>query len=102
MLYQALSIVKNTTHMMGISITKAMCYPFHMGKKVVDGDYAKPLFTRIYRRHRNMLNDLIASFHLIPIKYPRKDGPTERTITDTEVVQVAIEDLHKKRCKKKS
>lgn len=46
-----------------------------------------------------MLNDLIASFPLIPIKYPRKDGPTERTISDTEVVQVAIEDLHKKRCK---
>lgn len=49
-----------------------------------------------------MLDDLIASFPLIPIKYPRKDGPSERTISDTEVVQVAIEDLHKKRCKKKS
>lgn len=73
-----------------------------MGKKVVDGDYAKPLFTRIYRRHRHMLDDLIASFPSIPIKYPRKDGPTERIISDTEVVQVAIEDLHKKRCKKKS
>lgn len=70
-----------------------------MGKKVVDGDYAKPLFTRIYRRHRQMLDDLISSFPLIPIKYPRKDGPIERTISDTEVVQVAIEDLHKKRCK---
>lgn len=73
-----------------------------MGKKVLDGDYAKPLFTRIYRRHRQMLDDLITSFPLIPIKYPRKDGSTERAISDTEVVQVAIEDLHKKRCKNKS
>lgn len=70
-----------------------------MGKKVADGDYAKPLFTRIYRRHRKMLDDLVTSFPLISIKYPRKDGPTKRTISDTEVVQVAIEDLHKKRCK---
>lgn len=70
-----------------------------MGKKVIDGDYAKPLFTRIYRRHRKMLDDLIASFPKIPIKYPSKEGATERNISDTEVVQVAIEDLHKKRCK---
>ena len=84
---------------MGISVSLGLCYPFHMGKKVVDGDYAKPLFTRIYRRHRNMLNDLVLSFPPITIKYPRKDGPNERKITDTEVVQVAIEDLHKKRCK---
>lgn len=45
-----------------------------------------------------MLDALVSSFPLIKIKYPRKDGPTERTITDTEVVQIAIEDLHKKRC----
>jgi hypothetical protein len=69
-----------------------------MGKKVENEDYAKPLFTRIYRRHRIMLDALVSSFPLIKIKYPRKDGPTERTITDTEVVQIAIEDLHKKRC----
>lgn len=46
-----------------------------------------------------MLDELIGSFPRIPIKYPRKDGPTDRTITDAEVVQVAIEDLHTKRCK---
>lgn len=68
-----------------------------MGKKVENGDYAKPLFTRIYERHRHMLDELVATFPLIKLKYPRKDGPTERPITDTEVVQVAIEDLHKKR-----
>lgn len=68
-----------------------------MGKKVIDGDYAKPLFTRIYKKHRQMLNELVVSFPPIPIRYPRKDGPTERKISDTEVVQTAIEDLHQKR-----
>ena len=68
-----------------------------MGKKVDNDDYAKPLFTRIYRRHRTMLDELVLSFSPIRIKYPRKDGPKDRIITDTEVVQVAIEDLHKKR-----
>lgn len=68
-----------------------------MGKQVLDEDYAKPLFTRIYRRHRRMLDELVASFPLIRIKYPRKDGPSERKITETEVVQVAIEELHHNR-----
>lgn len=68
-----------------------------MGKKVEDNDHARPLFTRIYRRHRIMLDELIFSFSPIKLKYPRKDGPTERSITDTEVVQIAIEDLHQKR-----
>lgn len=68
-----------------------------MGKKVENEDYAKPLFTRIYRRHRVMLDELVSSFPLIGFKYPKKDGPTERPITDTEVVQIAIEDLHHKR-----
>jgi len=68
-----------------------------MGKKVENEDYAKPLFTRIYRRHRKMLDELVASFPFIPIKYPRKDGPNERKITDTEVVQIAIEKLHHRR-----
>lgn len=68
-----------------------------MGKKVENEDYAKPLFTRIYRRHRVMLDELISSFPLIQFKYPKKDGPKERSITDTEVVQIAIEDLHQKR-----
>ena len=70
-----------------------------MGKKVIDGDYAKPLFTRIYRKHRIMLDELVASFPFIPIRFPRNGSPTERVITDTEVVQVAIEELHKKRVK---
>lgn len=73
-----------------------------MGKKVINEDYAKPLFTRIYRKHRHMLDELVVSFPYIPLKYARKDGPTERPISDTEVVQVAIENLHKKRIKKKS
>jgi len=68
-----------------------------MGKKVENEDYAKPLFTRIYRRHRVMLDELVSSFPLISFKYPKKEGPTERVITDTEVVQIAIEDLHQKR-----
>jgi hypothetical protein len=82
---------------MGISLSKLTWYPFGMGKKVENEDYAKPLFTRIYRRHRVMLDELVASFPLIHFKYPKKDGPTERSITDTEVVQIAIEDLHQKR-----
>lgn len=44
-----------------------------------------------------MLDELVASFPLISFKYPKKDGPKERVITDTEVVQIAIEDLHQKR-----
>lgn len=82
---------------MGISLSLSACYPFDMGKKVVNEDYAKPLFTRIYRKHRKMLDELVLSFPLIKIKYPRKDGPQERQITDTEVVQVAIEKLHHRR-----
>ena len=73
-----------------------------MGKKVIDGDYAKPFFTRLYSRHKKMMSELVDSFPLIPIKFPRKEKPKERKITDTEVVQFAIENLHKKRCKKKS
>ena len=83
--------------MMGISLSCTLCYPVGMGKKVLDGDYAKPLFTRIYERHRIMLDQLAATFPFIKLKYPKKDGPTERPITDAEIVQVAIEDLHKKR-----
>lgn len=44
-----------------------------------------------------MLDQLAATFPFIKLKYPKKDGPTERPITDAEIVQVAIEDLHKKR-----
>lgn len=44
-----------------------------------------------------MLDELVQSFPLIRIKYPRKDGPTERQISDTEVVQIAIEKLHHRR-----
>jgi len=72
-----------------------------MGKRVVGEDYAKPLFTRIYNKHRSMLDELRASFGRIPLKYPRKDGPTDREVTDTEVVQVAIEELHAKRVTQK-
>lgn len=71
-----------------------------MGKKVLDGDYAKPLFTRIYKKHRKMLNDLFLTFSFINLKYPKKDGPKKRHITDTEIVQIAIENLHKKRVTK--
>ena len=71
-----------------------------MGKKVVDNDYAKPLFTRIYKKHRQMLTELVPTFPLIPLKYPKKEGPTKRKINDTEIVQTAIEDLHKKRVTK--
>lgn len=68
-----------------------------MGKRVENEDYAKPLFTRIYKKHRRMIDELVAIFPRIPLKYPRKDGPTDRSMTDTEVVQVAIEELHAKR-----
>lgn len=72
-----------------------------MGKKVVDGDYARPLFTRLYRDDRRMLDELIKSFPAIPLKQRRADGPTTRTITDTEVVRIAIAKLHARRCGEK-
>jgi len=68
-----------------------------MGKKVENGDYAKPLFIRIYQTHRAMLDELALTFELLPIKYPRKGHRTCRPITDTEIIRVAIEQLHKRR-----
>ena len=45
-----------------------------------------------------MLTELVQTFPLKKLKYPAKGGPTEVPVSDSEVVQVAIEDLHKKRC----
>lgn len=72
-----------------------------MGKKVIDGDYAKPLFTRLYKDERTMLDELVASYPPIPKKQHRGDGSATREITDTEVVRIAIRELHKRRCIKK-
>lgn len=68
-----------------------------MGKKVLDGDYAKPLFSRLYRADRQMLDELVESFPAILIKQPRKGGQIDRKITDTEVVRMAIAFLHSQR-----
>lgn len=68
-----------------------------MGKKVENGDYAKPLFIRIYQTHRAMLDELALTFELLPIKYPRKGHRTCRPITETEIIRFAIEQLHKRR-----
>lgn len=68
-----------------------------MGKKVIDGDYAKPLFTRIYECHRYMLDYLAAILPFVKLKYPKKGGPYERPQTDAEIIKIAIEELYESR-----
>lgn len=82
---------------MGIAIAVYSWYAFGMGKRVENQDYAKPLFTRIYRKHRVMLDALVASFPRVTLKNVRKDGTDTRLITETEVVQIAIEEMHHRR-----
>jgi len=68
-----------------------------MGKRIDGDDYAKPLFTRLYRADRQNLDELVESFPPVPIKDPRKGRPSTRAVSDSEVVRISIKSLHKQR-----
>jgi hypothetical protein len=72
-----------------------------MGKRIQGDDYAKPIFTRLYRADRQNLDELVESFPPVPLKDPRKGMPDTREISESEVVRISIKSLHKQRVLRK-